>query len=194
MKIKSVDINKLNPSVYNPRKDLKSTDEEYIKLKRSIINFGYVEPILINKDMTVIGGHQRLKVLKDLEFENVDCVIVDLDKNNEKALNVALNKISGDWDMDKLSDLLDELKLEEIDLELTGFDLEEIENLTLWKDEDDLDLSYDEEGETKEKIEKLIIRCESKNDKEYILKELNINKTSSVVSSEILIKYMSENK
>ena len=93
MNIQIIDINKLIPATYNPRKDLKPDDAEYIKIKNSIVKFGFVSPLVINKDMTVIGGHQRLKVLKDLGITEVECIVVDLDKTNEKALNIALNKI-----------------------------------------------------------------------------------------------------
>lgn len=94
MKIQKIAINKLIPATYNPRKDLKPNDPEYQKIKKSILEFGFVSPLVVNKDMTVIGGHQRLKVLQELGFESVECIIVDLDKTKEKALNVALNKIS----------------------------------------------------------------------------------------------------
>ena len=94
MKIQKIIINKLIPATYNPRKDLKPSDAEYQKIKKSILEFGFVSPLVVNKDMTVIGGHQRLKVLQELGFESVECIIVDLDKTKEKALNVALNKIS----------------------------------------------------------------------------------------------------
>lgn len=94
MEIKKITINKLIPATYNPRKDLKPSDAEYQKIKKSILEFGFVCPLVVNKDMTVIGGHQRLKVLQELGFESVECIIVDLDKTKEKALNVALNKIS----------------------------------------------------------------------------------------------------
>ncbi len=94
MEIQKIAINKLIPATYNPRKDLKLNDPEYQKIKKSILEFGFVSPLVVNKDMTVIGGHQRLKVLQELGFESVECIIVDLDKTKEKALNVALNKIS----------------------------------------------------------------------------------------------------
>ena len=94
MEIQKIIINKLIPATYNPRKDLKPSDAEYQKIKKSILEFGFVSPLVVNKDMTVIGGHQRLKVLQELGFESVECIIVDLDKTKEKALNVALNKIS----------------------------------------------------------------------------------------------------
>ena len=96
MEIRKIEINELIPATYNPRKDLKSSDEEYQKIKRSILEFGFVSPLVVNKDMTVIGGHQRLKVLQELGYTEVECIIVDLDKTKEKALNIALNKISGE--------------------------------------------------------------------------------------------------
>ena len=130
MDIQKIKINKLNPAKYNPRKKLKPGDSEYEKLKRSMETFGYVEPIVWNKRTgTVIGGHQRLTVLKDLGYTEVDCVVVDLEEAQEKALNVALNKVSGEWDNDLLKNLLEELDAGEIDVTLTGFDLEELESL-----------------------------------------------------------------
>ena len=96
MNIKKINIDKLKASMYNPRKDLTEKDVEYKKIKRSIKEFGYIDPIIVNKDLTVIGGHQRLKVLKDLEYKEIDCVVTDVDKVREKALNIALNKISGE--------------------------------------------------------------------------------------------------
>lgn len=147
MNIKQIDINKLNPATYNPRKDLKPGDAEYEKLKRSIQEFGYVEPVIVNKDLTVIGGHQRVKVLKDLNFEKVDCVVVDVDKIKEKALNVALNKISGEWDKDLLKDLLKDLDKDS--LELTGFDNDEIERLLNGVEDIFEESTEDEDGERK---------------------------------------------
>lgn len=94
MNIQIINIEKLKAAEYNPRKDLKPEDEEYQKIKKSIIEFGFVSPLVVNRDMTVIGGHQRLKVLEELGYKEVECVILKLDKQKEKALNVALNKIS----------------------------------------------------------------------------------------------------
>lgn len=149
MNIQIIDINKLIPATYNPRKDLKPDDVEYIKIKNSIVKFGFVSPLVINKDMTVIGGHQRLKVLKDLGITEVECIVVDLDKTNEKALNIALNKIQGDWDEDKLEALLQELKLEEFDMNLTGFDFDEVDEILndingTKEDNFDVDSAYEE--------------------------------------------------
>lgn len=126
---KKIKIENLKPAEYNPRIDLKPENIEYQKIKKSLIEFGYVAPIIVNTDMTVISGHQRLKVLKELGYTEIDCNIVDLDKTKEKALNVALNKISGDWDNDKLEELLLELKDNNYDLDITGFDENELEKL-----------------------------------------------------------------
>ena len=192
MEIEKIDINKLNPSIYNPRKDLKKDDAEYIKLKKSIEEFGYVEPILINRDYTVIGGHQRLKVLKDLNYDVIDCTVVDVDKTKEKALNVALNKISGEWDNELLKDLMQELQDENFDMELTGFDENEIENMMVWyEDSDDLNLgNNDMSGDTKEKNEKMIFVFYNDEDLNYVKKKLNIANNKNTIDSNILIDYM----
>jgi len=97
VQVSKIPIGQLNPAKYNPRKDLHPGDPEYEKLKRSMQEFGYVEPIVWNKRTgNIIGGHQRLKVLIDMGMQEVDCVVVDLDEAKEKALNLALNKIQGD--------------------------------------------------------------------------------------------------
>ena len=120
----------LLPADYNPRKDLKPGDAEYEKLKRSIEQFGYVEPVIWNKTTgRVVGGHQRLKVLMDMGMIEVDCVVVEMDEDKEKALNIALNKISGDWDKDKLALLIADLQGADFDVSLTGFEPGEIDDL-----------------------------------------------------------------
>ena len=130
MLIEKMKTENLLPADYNPRKDLKPGDEEYEKLKRSIEQFGYVEPVIWNKTTgRVVGGHQRLKVLIDMGINEVDCVVVEMDENKEKALNVALNKISGEWDKDKLALLISDLQAEDFDVSLTGFDAAEIDDL-----------------------------------------------------------------
>ena len=120
----------LLPADYNPRKDLKPSDAEYEKLKRSIEQFGYVEPVIWNQTTgRVVGGHQRLKVLMDMGMTEVDCVVVAMDEEKEKALNIALNKISGDWDKDKLALLIADLQGADFDVSLTGFEPAEIDAL-----------------------------------------------------------------
>ena len=128
MRIETLSLGDLNPADYNPRKDLQPGESEYEKLKRSLAEFGYVEPVIWNKTTGhIVGGHQRLKVLADLGFESVDCVVVELDETREKTLNIALNKISGDWDESKLALLIADLDASDFDAELTGFDEAEIQ-------------------------------------------------------------------
>ena len=86
MNIEKRRIEDLKPADYNPRKQLKPGDAEYEKIKNSILHFGYVDPIIINKDGTIIGGHQRATVMKDLGTIEAECVVVDLSKEDEKAL------------------------------------------------------------------------------------------------------------
>ena len=130
MKIEKLKTKNLIPADYNPRKDLKAGDPEYDKLKQSIQEFGYVEPIIWNKTTgRVVGGHQRLKVLSDMGVTEVDCVVIEMDEDKEKALNVALNKISGDWDKDKLMLLITDLQGVDFDVSLTGFDAAELDKL-----------------------------------------------------------------
>ena len=80
MEWKTIAVTDLQPAAYNPRKKLKAGDKEYEKIKNSINEFGYVEPIIVNSDMTVISGHQRLTVLKDLGYKEVKCVVIEVDK------------------------------------------------------------------------------------------------------------------
>jgi DNA modification methylase len=130
MEIAKKNVTDLLPANYNPRKDLKPGDAEYEKLKRSLEQFGYVEPVIWNKATgRVVGGHQRLKVLIDMGITEVDCVVVEMDEEKEKALNIALNKISGDWDNDKLALLISDLQGADFNVSLTGFDPEEIDDL-----------------------------------------------------------------
>jgi ParB-like chromosome segregation protein Spo0J len=130
VQVRKIPIGQLNPAAYNPRKDLQPGDPEYEKLKKSIQEFGYVEPIVWNKRTgNIVGGHQRYKVLLDMGMSEIDCVVVDLDEEKEKALNIALNKISGDWNTTLLKDLLREIDNSSIDITITGFDEEEIEAL-----------------------------------------------------------------
>ena len=130
MEIQKIPAARLNPAAYNPRVDLKPGDKEYEKLKRSINEFGYVEPVIWNRQTgNVVGGHQRLKVLMDLGQTEIDCVVVDLDLSHEKALNIALNKIQGDWDEDKLAAIMADFDAEAFDVSLTGFDAGEVDAL-----------------------------------------------------------------
>ena len=157
MKIEKIDIKKLKHANYNPRKKLNKNDREYQKIEKSIKEFGYVDPIIVNKDFTIIGGHQRHTVLTDLGFNEVECVVLDVDKKKEKALNIALNKISGEWDNTILKDLLEELDTGDFDMVLTGFDEDELENMFTSNADIDIDSFFEEVEETEKKPKE--IKC-----------------------------------
>lgn len=141
--VQEININELNPTPYNPRVQLEPGMSEWEKLKRSIEEFGNVEPIVWNEQTgNVVGGHQRLAVLKSMGYKTVPCSIVHLDENEEKLLNVALNKIKGKWDFDKLEDLLRDFDYEVASA--TGFSPEEI--AVLLADNDDLEFGDDDYG------------------------------------------------
>ena len=123
MKIIKVPIEKINPAPYNPRIELKPGDVEYEQLKRSIQEFGYVDPLIWNeRSGNLVGGHQRFRILVSEGYNEIDVSVVDLELAQEKAFNIALNKISGDWDENALTALLQELQSSDIDLTLSGFD------------------------------------------------------------------------
>ena len=127
--LKVLPVSVLKPAEYNPRKKLKPGDKEYEKIKNSIEEFGFADPLVVNADMTIIGGHQRLTVAINLGYTEVPCAVVDVDKVREKALNIALNKITGAWDEEMLADLLTDLKEADYDLDWTGFEAAEVEDL-----------------------------------------------------------------
>lgn len=120
----------LRPAEYNPRKKLTPQDPEYIQIQRSLQEFGYADPIVINRDGTIIKGHQRRNVMMDLGYEEAEVIVLDIpDKQKEKALNIALNKITGKWDNQLLKDILVELDLEGYDFTVSGFQRTELEDL-----------------------------------------------------------------
>jgi len=130
MEIKTIPIKKINPAPYNPRKDLKPGDPEYEMLLKGITEFGLVEPLIWNKRTgTLVGGHQRLKILKAKGVKEVEVSVVDLPIEKEKALNIALNKISGEWSMPELKDLLLEIDTGALSMDLTGFSESALEDL-----------------------------------------------------------------
>jgi len=112
MKLETLQLNKLNPAEYNPRT---ITKDEFEGLKTSLKTFGQQENLIVNKDMTIISGHQRYNAMKALGWTEAVCNLVDLDKHEEKKLNVIMNStaISGKYDDLKLSEILEELKLDD---------------------------------------------------------------------------------
>lgn len=125
LEIKYVEVTALRPAAYNPRT---ISDAELEDLERSIQEFGLVDPIIVRQaGKQVIGGHQRLVAAQRLGLKRVPVVYLDVSGQQAKLLNLALNKIGGDWDEEKLAELLRELDaLPELDLSVTGFDDEEI--------------------------------------------------------------------
>jgi hypothetical protein len=131
LEVRMVPVSAIRPARYNPRKDLTPEDDEYQRIARSLDEFGLVEPLVWNEVTgNLVGGHQRLKVLLARGVTEVPCAVVRIaDEAREQALNLALNKVSGAWDLPKLKDLLEELDTGAFDLEITGFSLEEVERL-----------------------------------------------------------------
>jgi len=130
MIIQTISIEQINEASYNPRIDLQPGDPEYEKLKRSIEEFGYVEPIVWNERTgNMVGGHQRYKILKARGDSVVAVSVVNLDDQQERLLNLALNKVSGRWDDEALARLLDELQAAGANLDLSGFEQNEIDEL-----------------------------------------------------------------
>ena len=131
----------LKEAAYNPRVQLQPGMPEYEKLKASITAFGDVEPIVWNKRSgNVVGGHQRLTVLKSMGAETTLVSVVDLSDTEEKMLNIALNKIKGDWDKGKLEELLS--GFDQSEAFVAGFDPDEI--ALLQADNSDLEEELDD--------------------------------------------------
>lgn len=131
MNVRKIPISMIKAAEYNPRVDLQPGDAEYEKLKRSIEDFGYIEPVIWNEVTgNIVGGHQRHKILVNEQgLTEIEVVAVQLEPEREKALNIALNKIGGDWDLPKLQDLMSDLKEMDFDLSLTGFDMADLDEL-----------------------------------------------------------------
>lgn len=147
MDLETIPITSIIPAEYNPRK---ISDTEYKKLANSINEFGFVDPIIINLNNNhIIGGHQRYTVLLDQYIQNGENEELNLirlgdigwifpeteltihDEDYEKALNIALNQISGEWDLDKLEEIFTELTINGFDTELTGFNSLDLEDLDI---------------------------------------------------------------
>lgn len=147
MNIEKANINDLISPDWNPRQ---ITETEMEKLKTSIKEFGYVDPIIVNQHNNhIVGGNQRYLALKELGYNEVEVLYIN-EPNilKEKAMNIALNKISGEWDQDKLDVVLEEIQLSDIDITLTGFDEIEFTNLS----EDEEYIIPDDEPEYDESI------------------------------------------
>lgn len=128
MKTAIMKLKDIRPAAYNPRVTLKPGDAEYEALKNSLERFGVAEPLIVNETTgNLVSGHQRLNVLKASGAQEVEVVLVEMDEEQEKLLNIAMNKIDGEWDYKKLEALFDEISAD--DIKFTGFTPEELDNL-----------------------------------------------------------------
>lgn len=137
MKLETIELSRLNPAEYNPRT---MTSDEFEGLKTSLKTFGQQENLIVNKDMTIISGHQRFEAMKKLGWTEAVCNLVDLDKHAEKKLNVIMNStaISGKYDDLKLSEILEELKLDD---DYESLRLDKLETLDLSEIEPEVEFS-----------------------------------------------------
>ena len=167
MAFEDIKLTDIVPAEYNPRK---ISENEFDKLSSSIAEFGLVDPIIINlTNNKIIGGHQRYDVLMNEHMKNNDkydnLKLIRLgdigwvfsednlsikDESHEKALNIALNKISGEWDDDKLQELFTDLRLEGFDTKLTGFDDFEVDLLAFDSFSESEDTAFEEEENSEE--------------------------------------------
>ena len=128
MRTKTLAIDSISRAAYNPRVPLGPGMAEYERIKASIETFGLVEPLVWNeRSGNLVGGHQRLTVLEAMGETKVMVSVVDLDDEQERVLNIALNKISGIWDEGALAALLAPMSADMVTL--TGFDLAELKGM-----------------------------------------------------------------
>lgn len=128
MKTAVMKLKDIHPAAYNPRVTLKPGDKDYEALKNSLERFGVAEPLIVNETTgNLVAGHQRLNVLKASGATEVEVVLVEMDEDKEKLLNIALNKIDGEWDYKKLEAMFEEIEAD--DIKFTGFSQEELDNL-----------------------------------------------------------------
>ena len=125
-----VELDKMNPAPYNPRYDLQPGDREYDGLRASIMKNGLLQPIVWNKRTgTIVGGHQRYKVLKELGAKAVICAVVDKSPEDEMAANFALNKAQGHFENQLLAKMFEQMEQEQIDYQAIGYNEEEINHI-----------------------------------------------------------------
>ena len=184
--VKQIKLTDLNPAEYNPRT---ISEKEFNKLTQSIREYGLVDPILVNmKNMTIIGGHQRYSVLvaenkKNNSYEHLllfrrgdigwvftEDILTVKDESHEKGLNLALNKISGEWDYPRLNSLLDELNVNGFDVSLTGF--EDFDTDLGSVDLDSLDIGLDDDLLI-DNISEIIVVFDNKEDRDNLFEEMS---------------------
>nr|DAG45292.1 MAG TPA: ParB protein [Caudoviricetes sp.] len=147
MRIEEHFISEIHESEYNPRITLDKLSREYRAIKQSILDYGFVEPIVVNDiTMSCVGGHQRLAVMRDMGMEKIECAMVHIeDAEKEKALCIALNKIKGEWDTEKLDELLGDDELRKFEM---GFDNIEVDFGSILDDDDDFSIDDYNDSDT----------------------------------------------
>ncbi len=127
LQIIQIPIDDLHPDPANPRK---ISAEELDRLTRSLREFGFLQPVIArHDDHIVVGGHQRLVAARRLGYKTVPVIFVDLSPEQSHLLNLALNRISGDWDEQLLARMLADLQEQAVDLAVSGFGADEINAL-----------------------------------------------------------------
>ena len=147
--LKKIKISEIKGATYNPRK---ITNEQLGRLTKSISELGDLQPITINARTcnTIIGGHQRLKIYQAMGRDSIEAWVVDLPLEKERAANLALNHLSGEFDIPALKDLLDQIDNSNLDIEVTGFSNAELSRLmsqTIPKGALELDIEQAGKGE-----------------------------------------------
>ena len=131
MELTRISADDIRPAPYNPRRDLRPDDPAYITLRASLAEFGTVEPLVWNRRTgNLVSGHQRYKILRADGATEFDVSVVDMGPERERSLNLAMNKVGGDWDTERLHALLNELAdLPDFDFTPTGFDASDLASL-----------------------------------------------------------------
>ncbi len=153
MESKTMDVWKIEEAIYNPRKRLRKGSKKYEALRRSIDEFGLVEPLVWNKRSVkegwkkgvsgcLVSGHQRLQIIREMGWDEVDLSVVDVDEEKEKALNVILNKVEGEWDGAGLAKVLAEIDAGTVPVQLTGFDGAELDRILAGAKEEEPEWVY----------------------------------------------------
>ena len=130
MNVIQLDTNVVTPYKNNPRKSLRTID----KVKQSILEYGFKQPIVVDKDKVIIVGHSRYMAAKELQLKTVPCLIADdLSENQINAYRIADNRIAqdGEWDTDLLAIELGKLSKSDFDFSKTGFSKAELESFFL---------------------------------------------------------------
>lgn len=128
---KRMKLSAIKPAPYNPRKDLQPEDSAYQKIRNSINDHGFIQPIIYNKKTGhAVGGNQRLKILINGGVKEAVCAVIDVPLAQEKRINIALNNIGNMYDQPKLRSLMLQLRDAGYDLRKTAFDDDEIARIT----------------------------------------------------------------